>query len=264
MSTDNINVSPESQLDSNNLDYENSYKPWATVVRGRCTCTANLFQIQKELIDNKQQAITRDDIAEALHKRKLLRQTKVIRLSSNIMYASIQFDTSMIMETFCKNSLLIREQFSVTFLLDFRKKQRQYYELEYITFQNIPTEADEEGMTDYVKQFATVVERPRHPTKTLGETEYLTGTRVYRVHSRKEHLPRFITLFGRKIKPMYTAQPEYQDFQAKKAEQERQRKRDLERELYTDTDGNTEPRSDTDGNREDTDPQKVTINWTNQ
>ena len=100
MSTNNINISPEPQLDSDNLAYENSYKPWATVVRGRCTCIANLFEIQKELVDNKQQPISRDDIAEALHQRNLLRLTKVIQLSSNIMHTSIQSDTSMIMETF--------------------------------------------------------------------------------------------------------------------------------------------------------------------
>lgn len=66
--------------------------------------------------------ITLYDIAEALQKRNLLRQTKVIQLSSNVKYTSIQFDTSVIMEAFCSNPPLVREQFSITLLPDFRKK----------------------------------------------------------------------------------------------------------------------------------------------
>ena len=122
MSTDDNNSSPEPKLDNDNLDYDNSYKPWTTVVRSRCTCTANLFDTQQELIQNKKTTITLYDIAEALQKRNLLRQTKVIQLSSNVKYTSIQFDTSMIMEAFCSNPLLVREQFSITLLPDFRRK----------------------------------------------------------------------------------------------------------------------------------------------
>ena len=185
MSTDDNNSSPEPELANENLDYDNSYKPWTTVVRGRCTCTSNLFDIQQELIQNKKPTITRDDIAEALDKRNLLRQTKVTQFSSNIKYISIEFDTSMIMEAFCLNPLLVREQFSITFLPGFQKKQCQFYELECITSQNVPSKADEEAMTDYVQQYATVVGRSRYPIKKLGEIEYLTGTQVHRVHSRK-------------------------------------------------------------------------------
>ena len=53
---------------------------------------------------------------------------------------------------------------------------------------------------------------------------------------------------------MYTTQPEYQEFLTKKAEQERQRKRGLEKEFYTVTDNNTDPQLDTDEKHEDTDP----------
>ena len=66
-----------------------------TVIRGRLTCTANIYHIQKELIDNNKSPITREDIAKALHQRNLLRQTKVIQISSNInKYISIHFRTS--------------------------------------------------------------------------------------------------------------------------------------------------------------------------
>ena len=53
---------------------------------------------------------------------------------------------------------------------------------------------------------------------------------------------------------MYTTQPEYQEFLTKKAEQERQRKRGLEKEFYTVTEDNTDPQSDTDEKHEDTYP----------
>ena len=68
-------------------------------------------------------------------------------------------------------------------------------------------------MTDFVRQFATVVGNPRYPQKSFDGIHYLVGTRVYRVHTIKKHLCR------RKIKCVYTSQPEYQDFlERKKAE----------------------------------------------
>lgn len=93
------------------------------MVRGRSTCTANIHDIQRELIDNNQPLINRDDIAEALHKRNLLRQTKVIQISSDIKYISIQFDTSTVMQTFCSETLEIKDRFSILFQPDFRKHQ---------------------------------------------------------------------------------------------------------------------------------------------
>lgn len=93
------------------------------MVRGRSTCTANIYDIQRELIDNNQPLINRDNIAEALHKGNLLRQTKVIQISSDIKYISIQFDTSTVMQTFCSETLEIKDLFSILFQPDFRKHQ---------------------------------------------------------------------------------------------------------------------------------------------
>ena len=45
----------------------------------------------------------------------------------------------------------------------------------------------------------------------MGEIEYLTETRVNRVHSIVQHIPRLISLFGRQIKCIYTNQPETTD-----------------------------------------------------
>ena len=196
---------------NDDANYMQTYRPWTNVVRGRSTCTTNIFHIQKELIDNNKPPINRDDIAQALHKRNLLRQTKVIQILSNIKYLSIQFETSQIMETFCTEPLTINDTYSTTFLPDFRKRTRKQIEPTYISFLNVPSEAEEDALTEFVEQHATVVGKPRYPRKKLGEIEYLTGTRVYRVHSIVQHIPRLISLFGRQIKCIYTNQPEITD-----------------------------------------------------
>ena len=78
MSADNLN--DPTNLDNDDLDYNNSYRPWTNVVRGRSTCTANIYAIQEELIPNKKTAINSEDIAKSLNQRNLLRQTKVIQM----------------------------------------------------------------------------------------------------------------------------------------------------------------------------------------
>ena len=83
----------------------------------RSTCTVNIFNIQKELLDNSKTPINHDDIAKALHKQNLPRRTKVVQISSNIKYVSIQFDTSFIMETFCSETLDINDQYNIQFIL---------------------------------------------------------------------------------------------------------------------------------------------------
>ena len=64
------------------------------------------------------------------------------------------------METFCSEPLQI-DDFLIHFLPDFRKKTRRYYDFTYISFLNVLSEAEEEAMTDYVKQFAIVIGNPR-------------------------------------------------------------------------------------------------------
>ena len=135
--------------------------------------------------------ISRKDIAAALDKRNILRQTKVIQISSNLKYISIQLETSMLMETFCTDPLTVRD-YSITFKPDFRKNNFRYQEPETISFLNVPSEADEDSMTQFVQQYAVVRGRPRYPTETINDIEYLTGTRIYQIHSRREHIPRII------------------------------------------------------------------------
>ena len=65
----------------------------------------------------------------------------------------------------------------------------------------------EDAMTD-MEDHAIEVEQPRYPHKKLNGIEYLAGTRVYRVHTIRNHIPRLMKLFGRQIKCVYDAQPE--------------------------------------------------------
>ena len=90
----------------------------------------------------------------------------------------------------------------------FRKRQRPPITYTYISFQNVPTEADEDAMTEFVEDHAIVVGHPRYPPKNLDGIEYLAGTRFCRVHSIRHHIPRLIKLFGRQIKCIYDGQPE--------------------------------------------------------
>ena len=92
------------------------------------------------------------------------------------------------METFCSEPLKIQD-FSVQFSPDFRKRTRRYYQYTYISFLNVPSEAEEKAMTDFVKQHTTVVGDPRYPVKTVQGIDYMTETWIYRVHSITEHIP---------------------------------------------------------------------------
>ena len=229
------------QLNNDELHYEDTYKPWTNVIRGRCTSTANIYDIKKELIDENIAPINCEDVANALHNKNLLRQTRVIQILSNIKYVSITFTTSLIMETFCSEPLQI-EDFSVKFTPDFRKRTQIIHEYHFISFLNVPSEAEEEeAMTDFVKQNATVVGNPRYPTKTVQGIDYLTGTHIYRVHSITKHIPRLINLFGRQFKCIYTAQPEYQE----QLEQKRKEREHKNQQNYQQQNNNDDTTSNT-------------------
>ena len=207
MSTETINA--QTELNNDELCDESTHRPWNNIIRGRSTYTANIFDIQHDLKTDNEDPIHREDIAQVLHNRSLPWQTKVIQTSSNLKYISIQFNTSMIMETFCTNSLNVKN-YTITFKPDFNKRQKRYYETEIISFLNVPSEAEEEAMTQFAQQCAVVLPRPRYPTENINDIDYLIGTRIYKVHSSKEHIPRQIKLFGRQIQCIYANQPKQQ------------------------------------------------------
>ena len=74
---------------NDDTNYMQTYRPRTNVVRGRSTCTTNIFHIQKELIDNNKPPINRDDIAQVLHKRNLLRQSNTNFIQYKILVNSI-------------------------------------------------------------------------------------------------------------------------------------------------------------------------------
>ena len=224
MSTDNINNITQTH-NNDNLNFTDNHQSWTTVIRGKSTCTANIYEIQKELLDNNEEPINREHIAKALQNRNPLRQTKTIQISSNIKYVSIQFQTSQLMETSCSEALTVKENFQIPFLPDFRRKHRKPIQLIYISFLNVLSEADKESLTQFVQQFATVLGFPRYPTKTHENIEYFTGTRIYREVNITKHISRFNFLFGRQIKCIYTGQPEQKNFQKKTTVQQDYTKR---------------------------------------
>ena len=248
MSTNNINDNTQT-LNNDDLNFTDNHKPWTTVIRGKSTCTANMYDIQKELIDNNQEPITREDIATALQNRNLLRQAKTIQISSNVKYVSIQFQTSQLMGTFCTEPLTVKENFQITFLPDFRKIPIEPAD---ISFLNVPSEAHEESLTQFVQQFATVLGFPRYPIKTHGDIEYFTGTRTYWVIKITKYIPRFNFLFGRQIKCIYTGQPEQRNFQRKTTTQPDYTERPAESETDTETQSDTDTHIDSDSSQSDT------------
>ena len=68
--------------------------------------------------------------------------------------------------------------------------------------------------------------KPRYTIENIDDIDYLTGTRIYKVHSRKEHIPRQITLFGRQIQCIYTKQPEQQAWIEKQKQEQERKNRD--------------------------------------
>ena len=143
MSLDNVNDTRNINNDTTN--FTQSYRPWTNIVRGRSTCTSYIYDIQRDLINKP--PINTDDIAQTLYKTDLLRQTRVIQISFNIKYVSIQFEISQLMETSCTEPLTINDTYSTTFLPDFRKRTCQNIQFTYISFLNIPSEAEEDALT---------------------------------------------------------------------------------------------------------------------
>ena len=125
------------------------------------------------------------------------------------------------------------------------KKERKQIHYTYISFLNIPTEAEEEALTHFVEQRATVFGNPRYPKKKLGDIEYLTGTRVYRVYNITQHILRLLSLFGRQIKCVYDDQPEDTD----NTEEIAENNNDPPETTDDDSDMHSQPQTDNEQNK---------------
>lgn len=189
-----------------------TYQPRRTVDRGKRTCTADLCipeDVQQE--NNTSAPLKRKDVAQALHHRNVLRVTESIKLSLNRRFCSIKSKMKEIMQTFCTEVLSLAENNTVYFKPDYKPtpKQRSYT---FVSFLNVPLKTEEIYMYEFVKQHFEFT-KVDYPKQQIDGIEYRTGTRVYWCTKIKHHLPKYVHIFGRWIRVIYTGQPARQKTQ---------------------------------------------------
>lgn len=130
------------------------YHPWRQAVRGKRTCTADMCIAQDVQQENHSAPIDRKDIATALYKRNLLRQTESIQISPNRRFCPVKFQTTQLMQTFCTEVLTVSEGNIIFCKPDYTP--RQPTTCTFISFLNVPLEAEEKHMDAYVQEHCTV------------------------------------------------------------------------------------------------------------
>lgn len=123
-------------------------------------------------------------------------QTKAIQISTNLKFASIEFDTITTMETFCQEPLNIVDACQTLFRPDYLKRNIAAKRYTIISFFNVPTEADTQLLNDFLGQYADTEGQPRHQIKKYSEIEYKTRTKTYKGSSIVTGIPRYNQLFG--------------------------------------------------------------------
>ena len=195
------------QYDDDEIQFDNPYAPWKNVTKLTKTVTTSTKGIQETLYKEykNRKNLLKEDVAEALADRNLLRLTHTIQISSNRQFLAITFQKKQIMETFCTEPLLVKG-FNITFSpqKNFPKKKT----LLNISFLNIPAEKPNEPLTEYLSEYADIVGTPLHIAKDHHGIPYYTGTLVYQVSKLYQHLPRHINdMFGRTVLCIYDNQP---------------------------------------------------------
>lgn len=163
-------------------------------------CLAQDVQQEKQ-----ETPIDRKDIAQALHKRNIFRQTEPIQISPNGRFCSIKFQKKEIMQTFCAERLTISENNTIYFKPDYKPRQHRSYT--FISFLYVPLETQEKKIGVYVRQNCSIHGLHYSYQKT-DDITYKTGTRVYRVSNINEHFPKTERIFGRWVRIMYDNQSE--------------------------------------------------------
>ena len=127
------------------------YQPWHNVVRGKRTCTANLCIAQDVQQEHHLESLDRKNIAEALHKRNMLRVAESIQISPNTRFCSIKFTTKELMQTFCTEGVVISGNITVYFKPDYKlPPPTQNYT--FVSFLNVPLETEKKDMKNFVRQ----------------------------------------------------------------------------------------------------------------
>ena len=117
-----------------------AYNIWKTLNPGRIPLLEKrvtfFFWSFIHLIQTNEKLNNREDTAEALARRNILRQVKMIQTSSNIKFVSIEFDTFTTMETFCLERLSLKDNSLATFIPGYKKPNKKPKKYTFINFLN--------------------------------------------------------------------------------------------------------------------------------
>lgn len=178
------------------------------IIEGIKTGTANIKSFQQL---SRRHKSNDKDIAAALAIRNLLRHTKTTQISSNKKFASVKFHPKEHMELFCSEPLQINNH-HIRFRPDTKFRKTRHYTLLNISFFNVPTEAPDDALTEFLQQLADAVGEPFYPQQQFQGIYCNTVTRVYQVQKLYQHILRNIrNMFGRTIKCIYDKQDEQVD-----------------------------------------------------
>ena len=190
------------------LGFYYGYESWQNIIQGIKTATTNIKSFQQL---SRRHKSNDKDIAAALAKRNLLRHTKTIQTSSNKKFASVEFQPKEYMELLCSEPLQI-DNHHIRFRPDTKFRKTSHYTLFNFSFFNIPTEAPDDALTEFLQQYADVVGEPFYPQQQFQGIYCNTVTRVCQVQKLYQHIPRNIrNMFGRTIKCIYDKQEEQVD-----------------------------------------------------
>ena len=148
--------------DSDYTPYLWNLKPWEHSSAGKKTCTGYIWDIQQELLHNKEKPIDRHQIASTLSNKNILRQTKTIQISTNLKFASVEFDTTTTMKNFCLEPLTITDTYQISFRPDLIKRYWPKKRYTIVSFFNIPAEADMQLLNDFLDEFAGIEGEARY------------------------------------------------------------------------------------------------------
>ena len=141
----------------------------------------------------------------SIAKRNLLRVAESIQISPNERFCSTKFMTNQIMSTFCTEPLTTPENNNVAFKPDYKPPLTRAFI--FISFWNVPLETKENQMTCYVKEYCDI-HGVHYPRESIRSITYHTGTRWDRCSNIKEHFPKVVHIFGRRVRVIYDGQPD--------------------------------------------------------
>lgn len=103
---------------------------------------------------------------------------------------SIEFDPSP-QRKLCLEPLQLQENYQASFITDYRKPNKKKQKIHFIGFFNVPSEIEDQLLTDFVEQYANMEGPSKRNRKIHYGLEYKTGTRVYTVRNILTHTPGF-------------------------------------------------------------------------